>query len=474
MNCRLLYTKMAFLALASFNFFACNSIQKKKLENTNKPNIVFILIDDLGWSDLGFMGSPVYETPNLDKLSKEGVVFTNAYAPAANCAPSRASIMSGKNTPRHGIYTVGSSERGKSKNRKLIPTKNTITLDNSYTTIAEALKNNGYTTASIGKWHLGEDPKTQGFDINVGGSHAGHPKSYFSPYKNKNLKDGEKGEYLTDRITNEAISFINQNKEKPFFLYLPYFTVHTPLQGKQDLVDKYKVKIKEDKRFNAKYGAMVESMDNNIGRLLNSIETLKIADNTIVVFLSDNGGLASVSSQFPIRAGKGSYYEGGIRVPCIIKWPNKTKKSRKIDEPITGLDIFPTLMDVVSDSTNYELDGVSLLPLLTENKKLKERSLYWHFPIYLQSVNPKKEQARDSLFRTRPGSAIRKGNWKLHQYFENNELELYNLESDISESINLINQHPEKAELLLDELVEWRQKTNAPVPSQLNKDYIKY
>ncbi len=464
--------KVALLLACCTIFFGCFSKRANKEEIIAKPNIVFILVDDLGWNDTSFMGNPVYETPYLDKFSSEAVVFSNAYAPAANCAPSRACIMSGKNTPRHGIYTVGSSERGKSKNRKLIPTPNTITLDDSFTTLAEALKKNGYTNASIGKWHLGEDPKTQGFDVNIGGSHAGHPKSYFSPYKNKNIKDGEEGEYLTERLTDEAINFITDNKETPFFLYLPYFTVHTPLQGKKNLVEKYQTKINGDKRFNARYGAMVESMDENVGRLLSALKELKIEENTMVVFLSDNGGLAYVSDQFPLRAGKGSYYEGGIRVPCIIKWPNKIKTHRKADIPITGLDIFPTLMDVVNDTNDYKLDGVSLLPLLTENKNIADRALYWHFPIYLQSVNPKKEEARDSLFRTRPGSVIRKGNWKLHEYFEDGKLELYNLDTDLREQIDLSQKNPDKVKELYQDLEAWRQATNAPVPTKLNLDYI--
>ncbi len=453
------------------NFTACNSIKNKDYKEPKKPNVVLILVDDLGWADTSFMGNPVYETPNLDKLSNEAMVFSNAYAPAANCAPSRACIMSGKNTPSHGIYTVGSSERGNSKDRKLIPTKNTVTLSDTITTIAEALKKHGYVSASIGKWHLGETPETQGFNVNVAGSHAGHPRSYFSPYKNKNIEDGAKGEYLTDRLTNEAIDFMATNKEKPFFLYLPFFTVHTPLQGKQHLVEKYKSKIKNDQRFNPMYGAMVESMDDNIGKLLNALETLKVEKNTIVIFMSDNGGLASVSTQFPLRAGKGSYYEGGIRVPCIIKWPEKIKKVKKTNAIISGLDIFPTLMDVVNDKNNYNLDGISLLPLLTENKDIEERSMIWHFPIYLQGVSKEKDDARDTLFRTRPGSIIRKGKWKLHEYFENGALELYNLDTDIGERINIIEAHQDKAKELLSDLNTWRKTRQAPVPTALNPDY---
>ncbi|MDO5980236.1 sulfatase [Flavivirga spongiicola] len=463
--------KYIFIISIGISLVSCNLFHNRQSKIENKPNIIFVLVDDLGWSDLSFMGNPVYETPNLDKLSNEGVMFTNAYAPAANCAPSRACIMSGKNTPRHGIYTVGSSKRGKSKDRKIVPTPNIKTLRDNFITLAEVLKNSGYTNASMGKWHLSEDPKTQGFDINIGGSHAGHPKSYFSPYRNKNLEDGIKGEYLTDRLTNEAIGFIKKNKKKPFFLYLPYFTVHTPLQGKQNLVEKYKTKINGDKRFSARYGAMVESMDENVGRLMHALKEFKIEENTMVIFMSDNGGLASVSSQFPLRGGKGSYYEGGIRVPCIIKWPNKIKEAKKTDTPITGLDIFPTLRDIVGDSTDNSLDGMSLLPLLAENKSIEERSLFWHFPIYLESVNPKEEEARDSLFRTRPGSVIRKGKWKLHEYFEDGDMELYNLETDIGERTNLFEENPDKAKALYDELEAWRIKTNAPIPTELNPAY---
>ncbi|GAA3575828.1 sulfatase [Snuella lapsa] len=443
----------------------------KKKDIKEKPNIVLILVDDLGWSDTGFMGSLVYETPNLDRFAMESIVFYNGYAPAANCAPSRACILTGKNTPRHGIYTVGSSERGDAKDRKLIPTPNTTVLDSSFVTIAEVLKQKGYSSASVGKWHLSDDPLTQGFDVNIGGSHAGHPRSYFSPYKNSALEDGEKGEYLTDRLTNEAIKFLADNKDRPFFLYLPYYTVHTPLQGKEALVKKYEDKLDGDQRFDPKYGAMVESMDENIGNLLNKLDELNISDNTLVIFMSDNGGLASVSSQFPIRAGKGSYYEGGIRVPFVIRWPKAIKDTRIDSTPISGLDIFPTILDVVNLKENLNLDGISILPLLTENRPLEERSLFWHFPIYLQSINPAKDKARDSLFRTRPGSIMRKGKWKLHEYFEDGDIELYDLETDIREQNNLSEKYPDKVKELYKELQEWRKEINAPVPMGINPEY---
>jgi arylsulfatase A-like enzyme len=462
-------------SMAFFPFYleAGNGVIKE--QSKEKPNFLFILIDDLGWKDLGYMGSEYYETPNIDKLASQGVSFTNAYAPAANCAPSRACILSGQNTPRHGIYTVGSSERGDTRSRKLIPVENTTTLADSNLTFAEMLKGAGYRTGSIGKWHLGENPKTQGFDVNIAGSHDGHPKSYFSPYKNKNLSDGSEGEYLTDRLTSEAIQFLEESKDQPFCLYLPYFTVHTPIQGKKELIEKYKTKEGGDGQSNAAYAAMVESADQNIGKLMQSLEELGLVENTMVVFFSDNGGIAKISSQKPLRAGKGSYYEGGIREPMIIRWPKKIDGGQVCEVPVTGLDFYPTFLEAsgVSLPEGKILDGVSLIPMLIEGKSLQRDALYWHFPIYLQSIHPLLDEARDPLFRTRPGSVIRMGDWKLHEYFENGEIELYNLKDDQGEKVNLADKYPKKVKKLYEKLSKWRQKTNAPIPDNLNPEYDK-
>jgi len=446
--------------------------------DSERPNVVFILVDDLGWKDVGFMGSNYYETPHIDELAANSIVFKNAYAPAANCAPSRACIMSGMNTPRHGIYTVGSSERGKAHTRKLIPIPNTTTLADSIITIAEALKEAGYKTVQMGKWHLGEDPCTQGFDINIAGSHAGHPKSYFSPYRNAHLKDGPYGEYLTDRLTNEAIHFIKDNKpevsDQPFFLYLPYYTVHTPLQGKEEIIQKYSQKEGNNGQNNPVYAAMVESADQNIGRLIETLKQEGVFDNTLLIFFSDNGGLANISSQFPARAGKGSYYEGGIKEPLIISWPQYIPKAKVIKVPVSGLDFYPTILEAVNikQSKKQAMDGCSLLSLMVNEQPLQREALFWHFPIYLQSVDPLKEQARDPLFRTRPGSVMRKGKWKLHEYFEDGGLELYNLEEDPGEAYNMAKQMPELAEKLLKELKVWRKEVKAPVPIQMNPNYV--
>ncbi|HKK73584.1 MAG TPA: sulfatase [Saprospiraceae bacterium] len=438
-----------------------------------KPNIILIVVDDLGWKDLGFMGSNYYETPVLDELATKSIVFRQAYAGAANCAPSRACLLSGLQTPRHGIYTVGSSERGKSSTRKLIPTQNKKVLPDEMLTLAEVLQENGYLTASMGKWHLGESPLSQGFDLNIGGNQLGHPKSYFSPYKNPNLADGPKGEYLTDRLTKEALQFIEQQRDTSFFLYLPYFTIHTPLQGKDSLVQHYKKKgIQDGLGRDPNYGAMVSSMDANIGRILDKLKALKLS-NTLLVFTSDNGALAYLSDQAPLRAGKGSYYEGGIRVPLLFHWPDRRWSARQEASPVTNLDLYPTLLELIDIKApeKKSFDGRSLAGLLDEDKPLEKRALHWHFPVYLQAYQPGQDGSRDALFRTRPGSVIRLGDWKLHEYFEDGGLELYNLRRDPGERKNLANRRKSKTRQLYRLLTEWRSRMNAPVPDQLNPEY---
>jgi arylsulfatase A-like enzyme len=384
-------------------------------------------------------------------------------------------MLSSRNTPFHGIYTVGSSERGKTESRKLIPTKNNTVLHDSVITIADELKQAGYKTASIGKWHIGENPENHGFDINIAGTLKGHPASHFSPYKNKALPDGDNGEYLTTRLTNEAINFIEQNREEKFFLYLPYFTVHTPLQALPDLIQKYKNQPEETNQQNPVYAAMIEAMDDNVGRILKKLRELKIEENTIVIFTSDNGGVAQISSQHPLKYGKGSYYEGGIRVPFIVKWPGKILEKSNCNSPISNLDIYPSLLEIaqISKPLKSISEGQNLTPLFFEEAGFdSSRALYWHFPIYLQSTNSHFMDGRDSLFRTRPGSVVRLGKWKLHQYFEDNSIELYNLDEDIGEENNLAESNPIIVQQLLDSLNNWRERNSAPIPNEINPYYL--
>jgi len=435
-----------------------------------KCNILFILIDDLGWRDVGFMGSRYYETPDLDRLAAQGMVFTRAYANAPNCAPTRACLMSGQYTPRHGIYTVGSSARGNSRYRKLIPVKNTTTLDANVVTLAEALKPAGYVCASMGKWHLGgadeTKPTGQGFDVNVGGNAAGHPRSYFSPYRNRDLPDGPKGEYLTDRLTDEALKFIEANRDRPFFLYLPHYAVHTPIQAKAEMIAKYKAKKPDGGQKNPAYAAMIESTDQGVGRIMAKLDELKLADETVVVFFSDNGGHGQVTSMAPLRGSKGMLYEGGIREPMIVRWPGKVAAGSRCETAVIGVDFYPTFLEIAGAPVpkGKVLDGESLVGLMTRGKPLKRKAIFWHFPCYLQAYGP-------GRWRTTPAGAVQQGDFKLLEFFEDGRLELYNLKEDIGESQDLAAKMPDKTQELHALLKAWRKRLGAPVPTQRNPDY---
>jgi arylsulfatase A-like enzyme len=441
------------------------SIQLLNAQENIPPNIILINIDDMGWKDVGFMGSKYYETPNIDKLASQGMVFSNGYAAASNCAPSRASLMTGLWTPRHGIYTVNTSERGKAKDRKLIPIKNTRTLSSKLKVIPQILKEKGYVTCHAGKWHLSDDPKTFGFDVNIGGSHAGFPKSYYPPYKNVVVEKGENS-YLTDLITEKAMLFI-QNSQQPFFLYYSPYAVHLPINPVKELLPKYIRKMPHNGQRNAKYATMVENLDRNIGLLLNSLKD----PNTLIIFTSDNGGLYGITNQKPLRAGKGSYYEGGIREPFVVVWKSKIEENSKSKTPVSHLDIFPTILHAATISEyNGLLDGTDLFPILTKKQNKIDRSLFWHFPVYIQSKKWKnfKNENRDSLFRTRPGSVIRKGDWKLHYYFEDRSVELFNLKHDIGEKNNVAQKNPVKVSKLKEELENWWKNTQAAIPTEKN------
>lgn len=463
---------------------SCTS-NSKKSENSlsaTKPNIVFILIDDMGWTDTGFMGAEYYETPNIDRLAKNGMIFTQAYANAANCAPTRSSLLSGQYTPRHGVFTVASSERGKPKDRRLIPVKNSEEVPLNKITVAEALKPAGYVSAAIGKWHIGHSQKEQGFDIGFDRGELGYPRGHFK-------KDGE---YLADRLTQEGIKFITENNPKetgkPFFLYLAHHAVHTPIQAKENIIEKYRKKEGIGCHNNPTYAAMIESVDESVAGINQALEKLGLSENTILFFFSDNGGHGTFTCQKPLRGGKGMYYEGGIREPMFVYWPGKVKAGTTCDEPVISTDFYPTFLELAQtpEPENYILDGKSIVPLLKGKKSIERDAIFWHFPAYLEAYQGLTGDSRDPIFRTRPVSVIRKGDWKLLQFHEewvldggrekvpeNNSIELYNLKEDIGEANNLAAIETEKRDELLDELIQWQQNINAPIPTEANPEYNK-
>ncbi|NBC65071.1 MAG: sulfatase-like hydrolase/transferase [Bacteroidetes bacterium] len=446
-------------------------------QSENRPNFIIINIDDLGWTDLSFMGSQYYETPHIDELANEGMVFSRAYAAASNCAPSRVALFTGQYAPRTGVYTVANSDRGRAEERKLIPIENSWYIGDEHLTIAELLQAHGYKTAHVGKWHITKDPTNNGFDVNIGGFEAGNPAAqgmggYFSPFRNPNLEEVHEGEYLTDRLTDETIKLLKTVGDQPFFLnYAPYI-VHTPIQPKPGLEEKYRSKPGTDRHDNPGYAAMIETMDINIGRLISFLNESGLYENTLLIFTSDNGGLHEISRQWPLRAGKGSYFEGGIRVPLIVVWPGVIDPGTFSQQPVSQIDLFPTLLEASGISIPGEktLDGLSLIPVFYGNS-LPDRSLFWHFPVYLQAYSENNPDTHDRYFRTRPGSVILKYPWKLHEYFEDGRLELYNLELDIREESNLIEHFPSKANELHEQLKKWREEVGAPVPGRINPEY---
>ena len=448
--------------------------------DNKKPNVIFILVDDLGWNDFGYTGSAFYESPNIDKLSKDSFEFKTAYAASSVCSPTRASIMTGKHPARVNItdWIPGLDP----KNKPLLGPKDLHQLPLNETTIAEKLKESGYKTFYAGKWHLGSQgyyPEENGFDINIGGFEKGSPMGgYYSPYKNPKLSDGPEGEYLTDRLTNESISFIeNHNKNQPFVLFLSFYNVHTPIQPnlkhvnyfkkKLDSMDDNKARVRKEgeaisllNQVNHNYASMVYAMDENVGRLINSLKENNLYNDALIIFTSDNGGLSTLgrvapTSVFPLRAGKGWLYEGGIRIPQLIKTPGNSKNV-KIEDVTVSYDLFPTILDYVGLKSETEIDGKSLMPILKGESKIDRDDVFWHFPHY-----------HGSLWK--PGSAIRHGDWKLVQHFESNTVELYDLKNDIGEMDDLSLNFPEKTQDLLNRLNNLRQETNANTVS-INKN----
>jgi len=487
------FLKTMSLGAAAFVIQRSNSVTTVLANEAtnNKPNFVFILIDDLGWIDTGCYGSKFYETPNIDRLAAEGMRFTNAYAACAVCSPTRAAVMTGRYPARLGVtdWIRARFQGGKipadkknpteyvgGKNKKLLCPPNALWMELEEITIAEALKSAGYTSCHIGKWHLGADdwyPEKQGFDFNIGGCDFGQPPKYFDPYSRKGqgpiptLEPRRKGEYLTDREADEAVKFIRSNKDKPFFLYMANYAVHTPIQGKADLVSKYKVK-KPTNQKNPIYAAMVESVDDAVGKIYSALDELNLAERTIIFFTSDNGGLMGVTSNVPLRAGKGYPYEGGIREPLIVRWPKVIKPGTVSHEPVTSVDYFPTICQAagVPPPRDRDIDGVSLLGHLKSSgiQKLNRHTIFWHFPHYRGNIVPY--------------SIIREGDWKLIKRYDTSAssvepgktFELYNLKGDLSESNDLSEVLPAKVRRLNAKLTRWLKLSGAKLPRP-NPDY---
>ncbi|MCK9342998.1 MAG: sulfatase [Massilibacteroides sp.] len=455
---------------------------------TNKPNILFILVDDLGWNDLGFMGSDYYETPNVDKLANSGMHFTDAYAACEVSSPSRAAIMTGKYPARTGITNwigekSGTDWRSNNRHSKLLPAEYIHALSHSEITIADALRKNGYRTFIAGKWHLGDQetdwPTHHGFDVNKGGYASGSPKGhYFSPYDNPRLKDGPKGENLTLRLAHETVDFMKDMKEnykdKPFYAYLSFYAVHgaiqttmnrwqyfrnkAVMQGLQpqgfEIDRTFPVRLHQD---NPVYAGLIQTMDDAVGYVLDHLKELGYDKNTLIFFTGDNGGVVSgdsfSTSLFPLRGGKGRQWEGGIREPLIISGPGIPAKS-VCKTPVTGTDYYPTILSYAHLPLlpKQHVDGVDITPLF-KGDKIKDRALFWHYPHYGNQGGE-------------PCSTIRKGDWKLIYYYEDSRCELYNLKTDLGEHAELNAQYPSKVEELKAELMQWLTDVKAvkPVP----------
>jgi len=438
-----------------------NSVRAGAQSTATKPNFVFFLIDDMGWTDLTCFESKFYETPNVDRLAGQGVRFTNAYAACTVCSPTRASILTGRYPAR--LHITDWIEGHKRPYAKLKVPDWTMYLPLEEVTLAEALQPAGYVSASIGKWHLGKEPYRpthQGFLLNFGGTEKGQPPSYFWPYNIPTIESGQPGEYITDRLTAEGEKFIEKNKDNPFFLYLPHFAVHTPLQAKKDVIARYQAQVKPDQaQKNAVYAAMIEAVDESVARIMKKLDELKLADRTVIIFMSDNGGLIGSTSNVPLRAGKGSPYEGGHRTPMIIKWPGVTQAGTTCDEPVISVDFYPTMLEMAGVARNPQpiIDGVSLVPLLKQTGRLDRKEIFWHYPHYHPGG-------------ATPYSAVRQGDFKLIEFFEDNHVELYNLKDDIGETKDLAATLPEKAAELRKILADWRKSVGAQLPTP-NPDY---
>ncbi|MHB8903177.1 MAG: sulfatase [Thermoguttaceae bacterium] len=431
------------------------------------PNIVFVLADDLGWTDLAVQGSKYYETPNIDRLASQGMRLT-CYHNCQNCAPTRAALMSGQYGARTGVYTVGGIGRFDWQSRPLRPVDNVENLPLDKITIAQTLKSAGYATGMFGKWHLGQNgehhPGRRGFDeaIVSMGAHFNFATSPKTEYP--------EGQYLADFLTDKAVDFIERHKEQPFFLYLPHFAVHSPHEAKQELIDRFSPKPAAGGHKNPVYAAMIASVDESVGRVMETLDRLELADNTVLIFSSDNGGVGGyqregiqggdITDNAPLRNGKGSLYEGGTRVPFLVRWPGVTRPASVCETPAIHVDIYPTFLEIAGAEApaNYPLDGASLVPLFRDaDAPLDRKAIYQHFPGYLGSGG--------NTWRTTPVTVVHAGPWKLMEFLEDKHLELYNLADDLGERQNLTGQQPDKAKELHAMMTAWREAIGAPMPT---------
>lgn len=465
-NWILLVKKIAWILTVLIFFQACK-------QEPQKPNFVFFLVDDLGYSDVGCYGSAYYETPNIDRIASEGMKFTQAYAGSTICSPTRASILTGKYAARlHVTAPIPIiSHKRQAAAGNITPLKDPdycMNLPLEEVTIAEALKPAGYATASIGKWHVCDDPEYfpeyQGFDLNVAGDGHGATKNYFYPYYNRwrmtkgypylewnTLPNGVQGEYLTDRLTQEAVRFIEDNKDRPFFLYLSHYAVHTPVQAKDSLIQKYAEKPGDTRTGHDRpeYAAMIESVDHSMGAVLEKLGELGLEENTIILFYSDNGGNRQWTKNYPFRGHKGNFYEGGIRVPLLIKWPGVSMAGSVSEVPVISNDLYPTMLEMAQLPLMPEqhMDGLSLAPLLKREGGLDRDALYWHFPHYSSMCD-----------------VVRYGDWKLIERLDDRDPELYDLKNDIGEEHNLAEENPALVEEMQQMLARWRDDLDVQMP----------
>ena len=458
-------SKLGFCAVVALN---CALLAAQAKTGPPNTNVVLILIDDLGWQDLGCYGSDYYHTPNIDRLADEGMRFTDGYAACTVCSPTRAAIMTGKYPARLLLTQWLPSGRWSRTRHRMREGRYISNLPLEEFTIAEAMREAGYQTAFMGKWHLGTEtyyyPEHQGFDLNVAGRDYGAPGSYFYPFKGswripttgKTLQKvtplpGKKGDYLVDRLAEEAEKFIRDNANRPFFLMLSHYAVHAPLQGKPDKIDRYEQVAGDQRQGKPAYAAMVESVDDSVGRVMQTLRELKLDKHTLVIFTSDNGGFAKATDNSPLRANKGSNYEGGIRVPVIVKLPGSTRPGSVSHEPVISTDFYPTILAVTGQKLrpHQHVDGMNLAPVLTGDGSLERDAIYWHYPHYNQHP------------QSFPSGAIRAGDWKLIENFETREVALYNLSSDIGETNDLSSKEAAKVARLHAKLETWREQVGA-------------